>query len=64
MNRQTTQHLKTWLTTVSRDQRRQVEHGIRVLVAQYPDLLLTHSWPEMWALAERNFPLYTTHSID
>lgn len=49
-------HLEAWLqATVHWTEIETVRKKILALLEQYPELLETHSWPEMRELAERNF---------
>lgn len=51
----TEQHLATWLDSYAReDEREEIERKIRAMVTEYPEMLLTHSWPEILYLVERN----------
>ena len=54
MDQQTAEHFYAWLEAhVAEDEQHSVEEGIHALLHEYPDLVKTHSWPEMRNLAER-----------
>ena len=54
MDYETAEHFYTWLERhVPIQDQHQVEQDIHALLREYPDLVLTHSWPEMRHLAER-----------
>ncbi len=53
MDTDTAEHFYVWLEqAVPEDEQHDVEQAIHVLLAKYPDLVQTHSWPEMRTLAE------------
>jgi hypothetical protein len=52
MDRETAEHFYTWLETLHRFDQHEAEQAIHALLRDDPDLLLTHSWPEMWAMAK------------
>lgn len=54
MDHATTKHFKAWLfTAVHKPERFEVEQAMRRLLADYPELVETRSWPEIRMLAER-----------
>jgi hypothetical protein len=54
MDRDTAEHFYAWLDrTVHVEDQHEVEQQIHALLREYPDLVNTHSWPEMRALAAR-----------
>ena len=53
MDRQQAEHFYKWLErTVHIEDQHEVEQGIHALLRDYPELLETHSWPEMRRMAE------------
>ena len=55
-DRGTAEHFYAWLTAqVADDEQSTVEDKIHRLHRDHPDLINTHSWPEMRQLAERNY---------
>jgi len=58
MDEFTTQHLSKWLDTLFpvryREHRDKLEKDIIEFVTEYPDLLQTHSWPEIHRMIIRN----------
>jgi len=49
----TAEHFKQWLARHVHDEdQEQVTRGILLLLAEQPELIDTHSWPEMRSLAE------------
>ena len=55
MDRDTAEHFYAWLEfTVHIHEQHNVEQGIHDLLADHPDLIQTHSWPEMRQLAEQS----------
>lgn len=60
MNRETAEHFYTWLEKhVAEQEQHEVEQLIHRLLRDYPDLVQTHTWTEMRALAERNYSVET-----
>lgn len=56
MNRDTAEHFYAWLERyVPADQQYDVEQAIHRLLRNYPDMVETHTWPEMRDIAERNY---------
>ena len=51
MNRDTAEHFYNWLETVHISEQHEVEQAIHALLRLHPDLVETHSWPEMWRMA-------------
>lgn len=52
MDRDTAEHFYTWLErTVPLDMQHDVEQGIHQILRDDPDLLNTHSWPEIGRMA-------------
>lgn len=50
----TENHFTAWLNyTILSDERDTVENQIRCFIAEYPDVLERHGWPEIRTLAER-----------
>ena len=56
MDYQTAEHFYLWLDRVHESEQHTVEQQIHALLRDYPDLVLTHSWPEMRRLAETSYP--------
>lgn len=57
MSYETADHFYQWLErTVKEDEQHTVEQQIHALLRDHPDLVSSHSWPEMRCLAERNYP--------
>lgn len=58
MDRDTAEHFYAWLDrNVREEDQHAVEQGIHALLADHPDLVdRGRTWPEMVALAERNYP--------
>lgn len=55
LTRETAEHFYVWLERFVYDEdQHQVEQDIHGLLTDHPELVETHSWPEMRALAERN----------
>lgn len=56
MDRFTAEHLDTWLerTVLDCDQHA-AKQQILALLRDHPDLVNTHTWPEMRSLGERNY---------
>lgn len=54
---QTKQHFSRWLETVAAADRREVRRAIVALVARDPDVLQSHSWPEMRRMTD-GYPIY------
>ena len=53
MNYETAEHFYTWLERdVFEDERHNVEQGIYALLRDFPEIIETHSWPEMRRMAE------------
>jgi len=53
MDRDTAEHFYAWLNrTVHESEQRKVEQQINALIREYPDFLITKSWPEMRTIAE------------
>ncbi len=52
MDYATAEHFYHWLDTVPVDEQHQVEQDIHALLRLHPNLVLTHSWPEMRRMAE------------
>jgi len=53
MDYDTAEHFYTWLTDhVAEDEQHEVEQQIHTLLRKHPDLVNTHSWPEMRQMAE------------
>lgn len=53
MDEFTMKHFAEWLDrAIAEDEREQVEQNILLLLTEYPELLETHSWPEMRKMAE------------
>ena len=53
MSYETAEHFYTWLEAhVHESEQHDVEQGIHMLLREYPDLVDTHSWPEMRRMAE------------
>jgi hypothetical protein len=56
MDYETADHFYAWLDRyVAPERQSDAENVIHKLLADHPDLVLTHSWPDMLALAERNY---------
>lgn len=54
MSRDTAEHFYAWLErSVSTSEQHDVEQMIHALLRQHPDLVDSHSWPEMRDMAER-----------
>ncbi len=54
MDRETAEHFTAWLDRYAREEdQHEIEQAIHALLAEYPDLVNTHSWPEMLALTGR-----------
>lgn len=54
MDTYTEKHFTAWLNnTILSDERDTLENQIRCFVAEYPDMVESHSWPEIRTLAER-----------
>lgn len=52
LDRATASHLRAWLKrNVHASDRREVEQQIRALLRDDPDLITSHSWPEMRRMA-------------
>jgi hypothetical protein len=53
MDRETAEHFYAWLDrTVPADEQHEVEEQILALLREHPDLVGTHSWPEMRRMVE------------
>ena len=53
MSYETAEHFYTWLERdVFEDERHDVEQGIHALLRDFPEIIDTHSWPEMRRMAE------------
>jgi hypothetical protein len=52
MDRETAEHFYAWLETVGYSEQSEVEDAIHKLLRIYPELIETHSWPEMRRMAE------------
>jgi hypothetical protein len=53
MDRATAEHFYAWLKrTVADDEQHEVEQTIHELLRQHPELVQTHSWPEIRRMAE------------
>jgi hypothetical protein len=53
MDHATAEHFYAWLDRcVAADEQHEVEQQIHALLREHPDLVKTHSWPEMRRLAE------------
>jgi hypothetical protein len=53
MDRATAEHFYAWLErTVATDEQHEVEQAIHALLRQHPELVQTHSWPEIRRMAE------------
>jgi hypothetical protein len=53
MSRDHAEHFYNWLEkTVFKDEQHTVEEQIHALLREHPDLLETHSWPEMRSMAQ------------
>lgn len=53
MDPHTETHFQAWLErTIAADEREHVEAAMRELISHELDLLQTHSWPEIRALAQ------------
>ena len=53
MSRDHAEHFYNWLEkTVFKDEQHTVEEQIHALLKDHPDLLETHSWPEIRAMAQ------------
>jgi len=53
MDRATAEHFYAWLERhVFEDEQHAVEQAIHALLREHPDLVHTHSWPEMRRMAE------------
>lgn len=52
MSRDTAEHFYAWLETVHASEQHEVEQMIHALLRLHPDLVNTHSWPEMRRMAE------------
>lgn len=52
MSRDTAEHFYNWLETVHISEQHEVEQRIHALLRLHPDLVETHSWPEMQRMAE------------
>jgi len=49
-------HFQRWLTkTIYDDERDDIERKIRRLIADFPELLVDHSWSEMRRIAESSY---------
>lgn len=60
MNRETAEHFYAWLErAVHISEQHSVEQAIHRLLRDYPELVETHSWPQMRELAERNYSAET-----
>lgn len=54
MDRQTAEHFYAWMErSVPEQDQHETEQNIHALLREYPDLILTHTWPEMDRLATR-----------
>ena len=52
MDRETAEHFYAWLDrTIPVEEQNTAEESILALLADYPDMVRTHSWPEMLDLA-------------
>ena len=48
MDRETAEHFYAWLDrTIPVEEQNTAEESILALLADYPDMVMTHSWPEM-----------------
>jgi hypothetical protein len=52
MDRATAEHFYRWLETVHVADQHKVEQQIHVLLRDHPQMIETHSWPEMRAICE------------
>jgi hypothetical protein len=53
MDRDTAEHFYAWLEReIHISDQHEVEQGIHALLKDHPDLVNTHSWPEMRRMAE------------
>ncbi len=53
MDRDVAEHFYAWLErTVPIEDQHDVEQKIHCLLREHPELVMTHSWPEMRQLAE------------
>lgn len=56
MNRDIAEHFYAWLERyVPLNQQHDVEQCIHRLLRDYPDMVLSHTWPEMHDIARRNY---------
>ena len=56
MDRDTAEHFYAWLERhVAECEQHEVEQNIHGLLRNYPELLATHSWPEIRRIAEGQF---------
>lgn len=56
MDNFTTTHFYAWLERyVHPDFQTESEQRIRALLRDYPDMVLSHTWPEMHDIARRNY---------
>lgn len=56
MDYETAEHFYTWLEChVAENEQHQVEQDIHGLLRNYPELLTTHSWPEIRRIAEGQY---------
>jgi len=55
MDQDTAEHFYRWLeSTVHERDQHEVEQQIHALLREHPDLVNTHSWPEMRRMAEQS----------
>ena len=56
MNRDTAEHFYAWLyRNVRLEDQHDTEQLIHALLRDHPEMVNTHSWPEMRDLAERHY---------
>ena len=54
MDYETAEHFYTWLeSNIRPEDQNEVEEKIHALLGEYPELVLTRTWPEMVSLAAR-----------
>src|SRR3990172_1862240 len=57
MDFETEHHFRAWLdANVRVEDRYPTEQKIRFLLHNYPEMILTHSWPEIRDIADRDMP--------